>query len=92
MAKTRTSRSMLASDPFTAITLDASALQSENTIYCELLVKPQVMTNFRDEEFLDFNGAILGFFTHEKKGEILVLSSRNKEEALWISTNKFFRS
>jgi len=74
------------SDPYTSVFLDASEFAIYDEVYCEVLVKPTAMNDSQDEEFLDFGGAILGFFHHEDSAEIQVLSSKNENESVWIST------
>lgn len=77
---------LVESSPFTAVFLDASGFASHEAVFCEMRVKPSARNEQEDEEFLDFGGAILGFFGDARKGQVQVLSSKTAEESVWIST------
>jgi hypothetical protein len=78
------------SDPFPAVVIDASPLAQSSVVYCEILAQPVAMATDGDEEFLDFNGAVIGFFRTRDGAEVRALFGRSKEESVWISTGAVF--
>lgn len=78
------------SDPFSAIFLDASEFAAYEEVYFEALVRPVATDESKGEEFMDFGGAILGFFRDGQTGGIQALSSKNEKESFWISTGLRF--
>ena len=70
--------------------LDASHLIGSPIIYCEILVRPVAVTHGNEEEFIDFGGAILGFFRVNQQGELRALHAKSATENVWISTGLRF--
>ena len=72
-------------NPFGSIYVDASSLSKRNTVFLELLAKPCVADDATDGEFLNFGGAILGFFKLGDVGELRALVSAPKGN-VWLAT------
>lgn len=83
------SRQVLALDPsakYAAVQVDAAPFAGSKVVFCEVLARPAVVDEQRDEEFLDFGGAILGCFRVGQQGEIRGLYAKSPQENVWIST------
>lgn len=72
--------------PYSTVYLDASPFAASQNTYFEILTKPTAMDDSNDDEFLDFGGAILGFFKEGDHAQVHVLSSKNQKESVWITT------
>jgi len=70
--------------------VDAARFAAQRVVYCEVLAKPYAVDENRDEEFLDFGGAILGFFRVGQQGEVRGLYAKSPQENVWISTGLRF--
>ncbi len=70
--------------------LDAAPFAANGVVFCEILARPFAVEESRDEEFLDFAGAILGFFRVGTQGEVRGLYAKSPQENLWISTGLRF--
>jgi hypothetical protein len=81
---------LTATDPFGAVWVDSSPVSKNNRVYCELQARPVAGGEDHDAEFLDFGGAVLGFFRVGGRGEIRALYGRTAEESVWISTGLRF--
>ncbi len=51
-----------------------------------MFVRPAALEDPASDEFLDFGGAVVGFFLNGSEGEICALSSQTAEESVWISS------
>lgn len=81
----------LGSSPeFPVAYVDAAPFAAHAVVYCEVLARPFAVDEKRDEEFLDFGGAILGFFRVGAQGEIRGLYAKSPQENVWISTGLRF--
>jgi hypothetical protein len=78
------------SSPFPAVFVDASPIARSETVFAEVLARPLAVADTADEEFLDFGGAVLGFFRVGDLGEVRALFGRSAEEGVWISTGVRF--
>ncbi len=72
-------------DPFGTVRVDATSLAKRSVVYLEVLAKPCVVKAGDDGEFLNFGGAILGFFKVGDVGELRALVSAPKGN-VWIAT------
>lgn len=72
--------------PFTAVLVDASPVATRSVVYCEIRVRPFAIAEDRDEEFLDFGGAVLGFFRIGDEAELCALFGKSETESVWISS------
>ena len=75
--------------PFGTVCVDATSLAKRNIFYLEVLAKPCVADDASDGEFLNFGGAILGFFKVGDVGELRALVSAPKGN-VWIATGVRF--
>lgn len=75
---------------YPAVQVDASAFAGSKVVFCEILAKPAVVDENRDEEFLDFGGAILGCFRVGQQAEIRCLYAKSPQQNVWISTGLRF--
>lgn len=71
---------------FPAAFVDANPIRSSPMAYCEVLVKPFALREEQDNEFLDFGGAVIGFYRKGIFGEVHVLSAKSETESVWIAT------
>lgn len=78
------------SDPFGAVVLDASPVADHAIVWSETFVRPAALDESSSDEFLDFGGAVLGFFRSGDEGELCALSQKSAEESVWISTGLRF--
>ncbi len=74
------------SENYPAVFVDASNFAKSRTVFCEILAKPFAVEESSDEEFLDFEGAIIGCFRVGSQGEIRGLYAKSPKENVWIST------
>lgn len=73
--------------PFAAVLIDSSRIKTSPKVKCQIQARLQAVEQTNDAEFLDFGGAVLGFFKiDEHHGEIWALTSRDDKESLWLST------
>ena len=75
--------------PFGTVCVDAISLAKRNLVYLEVLAKPCVADDASDGEFLNFGGAILGFFKVGDMGELRALVSAPKGN-VWLATGVRF--
>ena len=78
------------SSNYPAVFFDASPFASSSVVFCEILAKPFAMEETSDEEFLDFDGAVVGCFRVGSQGEIRGLYAKSPQENVWISTGLRF--
>ena len=78
------------SEPFAAVFVETTAVAKAPVVFCEMLVQPPAVDTGMDAEFLDFGGAIVGFFRQGARGELRVLFARSAEESVWISSGLTF--
>lgn len=78
------------SEPFAAVFVETTAVAKAPVVFCEMLVQPPAVDAGMDAEFLDFGGAIVGFFRQGTRGELRVLFARSAEESVWISSGLSF--
>jgi hypothetical protein len=78
------------SKPFPAFFVNASAVSKSVTVYGEVLAKPFAVNANSGEEFLNFGGAVLGFFKQGNQGGIEALSATSDTASAWISTGMRF--
>ena len=74
------------STPFAAVFVDTTVVASAPVVFCEVIVKPPAVSGDADAEFLDFGGAVVGFFRNGARGEVRALFARSAGESVWIST------
>ncbi len=78
------------STPFAAVFVETRAVAKAPVVFCEMLIQPPAVDAAMDAEFLDFGGAIVGFFRKGALGEVRVLFARSSEESVWISSGLSF--
>lgn len=78
------------SSPFAAVFVETTAVAKAPVVFCEMLVQPPAVAGEADAEFLDFGGAVVGFFRQGGSGEVRVLFARSAEESVWISCGPRF--
>jgi hypothetical protein len=78
------------STPFAAVFVATTAVAKAPVVFCEMLVQPVAVAADQDAEFLDFGGAVVGFFRQGTGGEVRVLFARSAEESVWISSGQTF--
>ena len=78
------------SDPFAAVMLDAAPLAARAVVYSEVFARPAALGEEATEEFLDFGGAVLGFFRDGDQGEICALAGKTEKESVWIASGVRF--
>jgi hypothetical protein len=78
------------STPFPAVFVATTAVAKAPVVFSELLVQPVAGAADQEAEFLDFGGAVVGFFRQGTRGEVRVLFARSAEESVWISTGQTF--
>ncbi|HEX8295566.1 MAG TPA: hypothetical protein VF593_04665 [Chthoniobacteraceae bacterium] len=76
--------------PFAAVFVATTAVAKAPVVFCEVLAQPVAVGPEEDAEFLDFGGAIAGFFRNGDSAEVRVLFARTDEESVWISTGQSF--
>ncbi len=80
-------------DPYSAVLLKAPRFAGAARMYLELWIKPSATKAEAGEEFLDFDGAPVGFFSTEDKGlaELHVFHQTTSTEGVWLSTGQHLR-
>ena len=78
------------STPFAALSIETVAVASAPVVFCEVLAMPHAVEGDADAEFLDFGGAVAGFFRTGARGELRALFARSATESVWISTGLTF--
>lgn len=76
--------------PFAAVFVETRSVSKAPVVFCEFLAQPPAVDEQTDAEFIDFGGAILGFFHVAGRGEVRALFNRTAEESVWISTGASF--
>ncbi len=74
-----------------SLRVEMGPLAGAPVVYGEVLARPMALSEPLDEEFLDFDGAILAFFRMGEQGELCALFDTPEEgEGVWISTGLRF--
>jgi len=78
------------SNPYPVLFVDASAASKSVISYCELLARPFALDESTNQEFLNFGGAVIGFFREGNYGEVQALFANSPTDSVWISTGRRF--
>ena len=79
------------STPFAAVFVETTPVANAPVVFCEVLAKPHAVAGEADAEFLDFGGAVAGFFRGKNgRGELRALFARSAAESVWLSTGLDF--
>ncbi len=75
-------------DPFSAVSISGRRPSAKDKTYLEAWVRPHATPSERGEEFIDFEGATVGFFKNGQtgQGEVNVFHALPEDKGYWLAT------